>query len=150
MIHLSGLDIDVMMGTKQINIKNYSLSIEDGSKAATTRGVPHGYVRGTVKATGEITLDTENFLLVIEEAKSAGSWQQLEPFDIIGNGETPDQTLEVAAYGCLLTLSKVLDADSESDGKLEHTIPYEVTDSRFVTLNGVPYLDPARVEKLGF
>ena len=149
MQHVTGNDIDVMVGTMLINIKQYTLNIEDGVKAVSTRGVSHGWVRGNTSASGEITVDTENYNLMIEQARKAGSFQELEVFDIIGLGKTVDQKFRVAAYGCKLKLSKVLDAGSDGGDKLEHSIPYEVTDSRFVEINGVPYLDRKHVEKLG-
>lgn len=149
MMHISGADVDVMLGTTAINVKQFSLNIEDGMKATQTRGVSHGYVGGAVTASGEITVDTENFQLILAEARAAGSFQQLEPMDIIGLGKTLDQQLKVAAFGCKLKLSKVLDANAEGGDKLEHSIPYEVTDKRFVEIDGVPYLDQERVQRLG-
>lgn len=147
--HISGMDVNVSMGTSLINIKQFTLNIEDGVKAVTTRGIPHGHVNGVVSASGEITLDTENFNRVIEEARKVGSFQQLSTFDIIGLGSTVDQTFKTAAYGCKLSVSKLLDASSDGGDKLEHTIPYSVTDSRFVDINGVPYLDQSFLETLG-
>ncbi len=149
MHHISGQNIYVMIGAMSVNIKQYTLNIEDGVKAVTTRGIPHGHVDGEVSASGEITLDTENYKIVVEEARKAGSFQKLPTFDIIGLGQTVDQSLKTAAYGCKLKLSKVLDASGDGNDKLEHTIPYEVTDSRFVEIDGVPYLDIERIESLG-
>ena len=150
--HISGADIDVMLGTSMINVKQFTVNVEDGTKPTYTRGIPDGYVRGATSASGEIVLDTANYLLVIEEAKKAGSIQQLETFDITGLGKTVDQTLKVVAYGCKLRFTKVLDAGGEGGDKLEHTIPYDVTDSRFIKINGVSYLDEnfvTQVNKVG-
>ncbi|RBO83433.1 phage protein [Marinomonas aquiplantarum] len=147
--HISGMDVNVSLGTSLINVKQFTLNIEDGVKAVTTRGVPHGHVNGTLSASGEITLDTENFNRVIEEARKVGSVQQLGTFDIIGLGKTVDQSLKTAAYGCKLSISKLLDASGDGGDKLEHTIPYTVTDSRFVEINGVPYADQNFIETLG-
>lgn len=149
MEHISGQDIDVVLGNTSINIKQFTLNIEDGTKAVYTRGVPHGHVRGNASASGEITLDTENFNLIIEEARAAGSFQELGVFDIVSMGKTMDQQLKTVAYGCKLRVSKLLDASAEGGDKLEHTLPFDVTDSRFVETNGVNYLHRRHVEKLG-
>ena len=125
------------------------MNVEDGIKPTTTRGVPDGFVRGVVSANGEITLDTQSYNKLVEAAKTAGSWQQLGVFDIVGWGETLVQTFKSAAYGCKLRLSKILDASGEGGDKLEHTIAYDVTDSRFIEINGVPYLAQSFIESLG-
>lgn len=148
MQHITGPDVDVMFGTTLINVKQFSVNIEDGSKVTSTRGVSHGWVRGAVSASGELTLDTENFNLIMEAARSAGSFQALETIDIVGMGQTVDQEFKVAVYGCKLRINKVLEAGGDGGEKLEHSIPFEVTDSRFVEINGVPYLDQDYVTQL--
>ncbi|WP_438461957.1 phage protein [Marinomonas sp. PE14-40] len=145
MQHISGADINISIGTQIISVKQYTLNIEDGIKPTTTRGVPDGFVRGAVSASGELTLDTDSYSKLIDAAKAAGSWQQLGVFDISGLGKTLDQEFKTKAYGCKLRLSKVLDAGSDGGDKLEHTIAYDVTDKRFVEINGVPYLDQSFV-----
>lgn len=147
--HISGMDVNLSVGTALINAKQFTLNIEDGVKATSTRGIPDGFVGGAVTASGEITIDTENLNLIIEEARKVGSFQQLDTFDLIGLGKTVNQTLKTAAYGCKLSVSKLMDASGDGGDKLEHTIPYVVTDSRFVEINGVPYLDQDFLETLG-
>ncbi|MBJ7536953.1 phage protein [Marinomonas transparens] len=147
--HISGMDINVSLGTSLINVKQFTLNIEDGVKETTTRGVANGFVNGVTGASGEITVDTENFNRIMEEARKVGSYQQLPAFDIISLGQTVNQTLKTAAYGCKLSVSKLIDAAGDGGDKLEHTIPYKVTDSRFVEINGVPYLDQSHLETLG-
>ncbi len=149
MQHISGSDINISLGTKLISVKQYTLNIEDGMKTTSTRGIVDGWVRGAVTASGEITLDTENYNKLIEEARKAGSWQQLDVFDIIGLGKTLDQEFKTAAYGCKTKLNKILDAGGDGGDKLEHTLAYDVTDKRFVEINGVPYLDQNFIETLG-
>lgn len=148
--HITGMDVNVSIGTELINVKQFTLNVEDGMKATSTRGIPNGHVRGPVAASGEITLDTESYNLVIDEARKAGSFQQLSVFDIISLGKTVNQEFKTAAYGCKLKASKILEANSDGGEKLEHTIAYEVTDSRFVEINGVSYLDQEFLETLGF
>ncbi|WP_392385071.1 phage protein [Marinomonas primoryensis] len=147
--HISGMDVNVSLGTALINVKQFTLNIEDGMKETTTRGVANGFVNGVTGASGEITVDTENFNRIIEEARKVGSYQQLPAFDIISLGQTVNQKLKTAAYGCKLSVSKLIDAAGDGGDKLEHTIPYKVTDSRFVEINGVPYLDQNHLETLG-
>lgn len=147
--HISGADVNIGLGTALINVKQYTLNVEDGVKATSTRGVPDGHVRGAVTASGEITVDTANYNLIIEQAREAGSFQQMPVFDIVAMGKTVDQSFKTAAYGCKLSLTKILDATAEGGDKLEHTIPYTVTDPRFVEINGVPYIDQSFLDTLG-
>ncbi|RUM56284.1 MAG: DUF2597 domain-containing protein [Marinomonas sp.] len=149
MQHISGSDVYVTIGTALVHVNQFTVSIEDGMTATSTHGVPNGYVGGAATASGEIRVDTENFKLILAEAKSAGSFQRLEPFDIISLGKTVDQEFKVAAFGCKLTISSLLDANADGGSKLEHTIPYQVTDSRFVEIDDVPYIDQDRLTELG-
>jgi len=147
-VHISGSDVDVSLGTLLIHFEDFSLTIEDGRKAVKTRGVPNGHVNGMVGASGSIALDTQNLNLMIASAKNAGSFQDLEPFDITSLGKTVNQELKIQAFGCLVKLSDLLSANQEGGEKLKHTVPYEVTDRRFVYINDVPYLSPSRTEAL--
>jgi len=147
-VHISGSDVDVALGGLLVHIEEFSLSIDDGVKATNTRGIPNGYVNGTVSASGDIKLDTSNFDLLMGAARSAGSFQSLEPIDINGVGKTINQELRIAAYGCKLKLSEALNASAGGGEKLTHTIPFEVTDKRFVEINGVPYLSADRTATL--
>jgi hypothetical protein len=149
MQHISGADVNIGLGTALINVKQYTLNVEDGVKATSTRGVPDGHVRGAVAASGEITVDTANFNLIVEQGRKAGSIQQMPVFDIIAIGKTVDQSFKTAAYGCKLSITKILDVAAEGGDKMEHAIPYVVTDSRFVEINGVPYLDQQFLDTLG-
>ncbi|WP_417552081.1 phage protein [Marinomonas fungiae] len=149
MQHISGSDINIMVGTTLVNVKSYTLNIEDGVSATTTRGIVDGWVNGEVGASGEFTVNTANLNLIMDVAREAGSFQQIPPTDLIGSGKTVDQELKVAAYGCKMSIAKVLESGDSSGGALEHTIPYTVTDKRFVEINGVPYLDQNRIAELG-
>jgi hypothetical protein len=147
--HISGMDVNVSLGTQLINVKQFTLNIEDGMKETTTRGVVNGFVNGVTTASGEITVDTENFNRIMEEARKVGSFQQLPAFDIISLGQTVNQKIKTVAYGCKLSVSKLIDAAGDGGDKLEHTIPFKVTDPRFVETNGTPYLDQRHLESLG-
>jgi len=65
-------------------------------------------------------------------------------------GKTINQEFDVAAYGCKLKLSEALNASSGGGEKLMHTVQFEVTDKRFVEINGVPYLSADRTAALLF
>jgi hypothetical protein len=147
--HVSGMDVNVSLGTALINVKQFTLNVEDGMKETTTRGVANGFVNGVTSASGEITVDTESFNRIIEEARKVGSFQQLPAFDIISLGQTVDQKIKTVAYGCKLTISKLIDAAGDGGDKLEHTIPYKVTDPRFVEINGVAYGNQNHLAALG-
>lgn len=149
MQHISASDVNVMVGTTLVNLEAFTLNIEDGSTGTKTRGITHGWVNGDVSASGEITVDTENLKLLIDAAKEAGSFQAVPLVDVVCSAKTVDQTLKVAAYGCKITMSKVLEAGKASGSKLEHTLPFTVTDKRFVEIDGVPYMDQDRLAELG-
>lgn len=147
--HISASDINVMFGTKLVNVRSVSLNIEDGVSATKTRGIVDGWVNGEASASGEISINTENLQLLIDAAREAGSFQQVPRADITFTGKTVDQELKVAAYGCKVSMTKVLEAGASNADALEHTIPYIVTDKRFIEINGVPYLDQNRIAELG-
>ena len=146
-VHVSGADFDFSLGGLIVKAQEYTLNIDDGVAVTTNCGIPDGYVNGTTAGSGEIKLDTENFNLVLGVAKEAGSFQALEPIDIDAIGKTVNQELKVQAFGCKMKLTDILNINSDGGEKLMHTIPYDVTDPRFVVLNGVPYLDKSRTEK---
>lgn len=136
---ISGYDIGVQIGNYAVQYEEVSASIEDGSKAVMTRNRPNGHVRGSVSCSGEITLDTDNLNIMLEAAKAAGSWQQLEPFDIVIAGETNSSGLDLEMFDCLVKISDLLNAKASGEEKLTHKLPFEVTGKDFVRINGVPY-----------
>lgn len=140
---LSGYDIGVTIGNYAVQFIEVTASIEDNSKAVMTRNRPNGHVRGGVSCTGEITVDTDNLNIMLEAAKGAGSWQEMEPFDIVMNGETNSSTMNLELFECLTKLSDLLNASANGEEKLQHKIPYEVTGKDFVRINGVPYAPEA-------
>jgi hypothetical protein len=136
---LSGIDVAVQLGNFAVQFEEVSISIEDGSQAVRSRGRPNGHVRGGVSASGEITLDTDNLAVIIDAAKAAGSFQELDTFDIVFNATTATQSLTIEAFECLVKMSDVLNADAKGEDKLTHKLPFEVTGKDFVRINGVPY-----------
>lgn len=140
---LSGYDIAVMVGSYAVQFIEVTASIEDNSQAVMTRNRPNGYVRGGVSCSGEITVDSDNLDVMIEAAKSAGSWQEMPTFDIVLNGETNSSRLNVELFDCLTKISDLLNASANGEEKLQHKIPFEVTGKDFVRINGVPYAPEA-------
>lgn len=140
MKNLSGQNFDIMAGDTLIHVESMTASITDNRQAVKSGGVPNGYVDGDVSCSGEMELDSRNFNLLGEVAKSAGSWRGIEPFDIIASGKAIDQEQKVELFGCLVKVSDLLDVDQNGGEKTKHKIPFEVTSPDFVRINGVPYL----------
>lgn len=143
---LTGKDIDVMIGSYMVHIEEVSLTIDDATAPTKTRGIPDGFIEGEVSASGEIQLNSAQFAVITDAAKEAGSFRDLPPFDIVMNAETTEETLNLEAFGCKLRLSDLLSANQTGNERLVHTIAYDVTDSDFVNINGVPYLRAAETE----
>ncbi len=138
--HISGQDFDTMIGDLRIHVEVMTATITDNRKAVMTGGVPDGYVNGDVSCAGEIEVDNKNFNLIIEAAKAAGSFRSLEPFDIVAVAKNASNEHKQELFGCLLTISDLLNADSKGGEKMKHKLPFEVTSPDFVRINGVPYL----------
>lgn len=145
---IGGKNFDVNLGDLLVHVENGTLDITDNSAVAQTRGVPNGHVDGDVAAAGELELDTTNFNLLIEQAKSAGSFRELEPFDIVFFAKAGEEELRVEAFGCKVRISSLLSVDPKGGEKNKHKIPFDVTSPDFIKINGVPYLSAAEIEGL--
>lgn len=146
MSKLSGYSVQVMIGTFAVEFTQVTASIEDNSKAAMSRNRPNGSLRGAVSCSGEITVDTDNLTIMLDAAKSAGSWQDMPEFDIVMNADSGNVALNIELFECLVKISDLLDAESNSEDQLTHSLPYEVTGKEFVKINGVPYAPSADIE----
>jgi hypothetical protein len=140
MSHISGQDFDVMVGDFLVHVESLSATITDNRKAVMTGGIPDGNVNGDVSCGGEIEVDTKNFNLIIESAGASGSFRELEPFDVICIAKVTGQELKTELFGCLLTISDLLNIDPKGGEKTKHKLPFQVTSPDFVRINGVPYL----------
>ena len=78
---ISGQNFDINLEDTQVHVSKATLTINDASTVAKTRGVPDGYVTGEVDASGELEVDTVNFNLICDQARKAGSWRGLAAFD---------------------------------------------------------------------
>jgi hypothetical protein len=148
MNHISGQDFDVMIGDLLVHVESMNASITDNRKAVQTGGVPDGYVNGDVACGGDIELDSKNFNLIIESAKSAGSFRELAPFDITCIAKLSDSEQKQELFGCLLKVSDLLSIDPKGGDKSKHKLPFEVTSPDFVRINGVPYLSASDTDGL--
>lgn len=138
----SGKNFKIRLSGLLIRVETFTLNITDNSAVGQDNGIPNGEVDGDVAADGEIVVDTTNFNLILEAAKSAGSFKQLDPFDIVAFAGDNSYSQKVEAFGCKLKVSALLNIDSKGGSKHTHTIPYYVTSPNFIKINGIPYLDP--------
>ena len=148
MSRIGGKNFDINLGDLQVHIESCTLDITDNSATAQTRGVPNGTVDGDVAASGEFEFDTSNFNLLIEAAGKAGSFRQLEPFDVVFFAKAGEDELRIEAFGCKLKVSSLLSVDPKGGEKSKHKVPFEVTSPDFIRVNGVPYLAAAEIEGL--
>ena len=140
MSRLSGKDFTVLVGVLLIHVENMSATITDNSKATQTGGVPDGFVNGDVSCSGEIEVDTKNFMLINEAARIAGSWRELDTFDINTVGAVGKEVMAIELFECKFSISDLLNIDQKGGEKTKHKIPFEVTSPDFVRINGVSYL----------
>ncbi|WKN21492.1 DUF2597 family protein [Azotobacter vinelandii] len=148
MARIGGKNFDVNLGDLLVHVESCTLDITDNSAVAQDRGVPNGHVDGDVTASGEMEFDTANFNLLIEAARSAGSFRGLEPFDAVFFAQTPSEELKVEAFGCKLKVSSLLNIDPKGGEKSKHTVPFDVTSPDFIRINGVSYLAASEIEGL--
>ncbi|AZD95321.1 MULTISPECIES: DUF2597 family protein [Pseudomonas] len=148
MAKIGGMNFDVNVGDLLVHVESCTLDITDNSSVAQTRGVPDGYVDGDVAAAGEMELDTTNFNLLIDAARSAGSFRELAPFDQVFFAKAGDEELRVEAFGCRLKISSLLNIDPKGAEKTKHKVPFDVSSPDFIHINGVPYLAAKEIEGL--
>ena len=148
MSRIGGKNFDVNLGDLLVHVESCTLDITDNTAVAQTGGVPNGHVDGDVSASGEMEFDTSNFNLLIEAARSAGSFRELEPFDSVFFAKAGDEELRIEAFGCKLKVSSLLSIDPKGGEKSKHKVPFDVTSPDFVRINGVPYLAAAEIEGL--
>lgn len=148
MSRIGGKNFDIALGDLQAHVESCTLDITDNTAVAQSRGVPDGYVDGDVAASGEFEFDSNNFNLLIEAARSAGSFRQLEPFDVVFFAQSGQEEMRIEAFGCKLKVSSLLSVDPKGGEKTKHKVPFEVTSPDFIRVNGVPYLAAAEIEGL--
>jgi hypothetical protein len=148
MSRIGGKNFDVNLGDLLVHVESCTLDITDNTAVAQSGGVPNGHVDGDVSCSGEMEFDTSNFNLLIEAARTAGSFRELEPFDSIFFAKAGDEELRIEAFGCKLKVSSLLSIDPKGGEKSKHKVPFDVTSPDFIRINGVPYLAAAEIEGL--
>jgi len=148
MARIGGKNFDVNLGDLLVHVETCTLDITDNTAVAQDKGVPNGHVDGDVAASGEMEFDTANFNLLIEAARTSGSFRQLEPFDSVFFAKAGEEELRVEAFGCKLKISSLLNIDPKGGEKSKHKVPFDVTSPDFIRINGVPYLAAAEIEGL--
>lgn len=148
MKRVSNSSFSFSLGDFRLIAEKASISIEDGRKAVKDGGIPNGYVDSEVGASGEIEIDATALSIIAEEAKNQGSWQDIEPVDLMFYAKGTREEEKVEAFGCLLNLTDIAEYDPTSDKKATVKISFEVTSPDFVRINGVPYLSWQRTWNL--
>ena len=148
MARIGGKNFDVNLGDLLVHVETCTLDVTDNTAVAQDKGVPNGHVDGDVSASGEMEFDTANFNLLIEAARTSGSFRQLEPFDSVFFAKAGDEELRVEAFGCKLKVSSLLNIDPKGGEKSKHKVPFDVSSPDFIRINGVPYLAAAEIEGL--
>lgn len=138
--HLSATDFDIMIGDLIVRVENMTATITDNRQAVMTRGVPTGYVDGDVACAGDIEVDSKNFNLLIDVAKSSGSFREMPTFNIIYMGKNVSENLKIELFDCLLNISDLINNDGKGGEKSRHKMAFTVSGPDFVRINGVPYL----------
>lgn len=140
---INGKSFDVRIMGFKVHFESFNISIEDNSTVATNNGRPNGVLLGDISASGELVVDTANFMLLTAAAKAAGSFQELPTFPIdayAGGGNARGvELMHVHAYECNMKVSDLLSIDPTSTDKTTHKIDFDVTGQDFIDINGVPY-----------
>lgn len=142
----NGLSFELDTGDMALHVQKFTLEITDNSAVAKRNGRPDGYLVGDVEASGEITVDRDGLKIITAAAGKAGSFQALEPFDLIAIAAVGDDEMKIEAYGCRLKVSSLLDVDKSSADETTFTIPFDVTSPDFIKIDGVPYVKPQNNE----
>jgi len=139
--HITGQSFTFWLGPILVTVENISLTVTDETEVKYSNGRPNGYVRGKVSAEGEMEFDAENLALVSAYAAKQGSWRELTGIDVrgIALGKGTGKTVE--AFGCLLQVKDVLNANPNGNEADTTKVAFKVAGEEFVKLNGIPYLE---------
>lgn len=145
---ISGQSVDVYFGTELVHIEKIGLDITDNTTAASTRGVPDGWIAGDVSASGDIEISTKELAKIISLASAAGSFRGIALQDLLFYGSAGSEELKIEAFGCKFVITTPLDNDPKGGSILTHKFKYFVTSPDFVKINGIPYLESDLVNKV--
>ncbi|MBQ4836781.1 phage protein [Pseudoalteromonas luteoviolacea] len=145
---LGGKDFDIFAGNSMIIVSEATVKITDNRKVKYVRGVPAGYIDGPVEGEVTLKLDHQNFLLLQAQARLAGSWKGIEPFDVSFTASVAAGDLNVDAFGCMPQLEELLNIKAEGGEENLFAVKCPITSPDFVHINGVPYLTADEVRNL--
>ena len=145
---ISGMSFDVFMDSDLVHVETCSLTITDNTAAATTHGVPDGYVDGDVSAEGEMELAAKAIAILKARAQQSGSWRGIPPLDLLFYAKAGDEEQKIEAFGCKLNLSDLLNIDPKGGAVATRKFKFVVTDPRFINIDGIPYLEAEATENL--
>lgn len=145
---VSAFSFNITLDGLAINVSRASLDIEDALDVAKDGGIPNGWVKGEVGASGEIEIDAQGLKVLSEVASNVGSWRDIPPFDMLFYAKVSSgEEQKVEAFGCKLVLESLVDIDKNSSAaKHISKFKYVVTSPDFVKINGVPYLSEEETE----
>lgn len=145
---ISGMSFDVFLDSDLVHVETCTLTITDNTAAASTHGVPDGYVDGDVTAEGEMELAIKAVAVIKARAQQSGSWRGIPPLDLLFYAKAGDEEVKVEAFGCKLNLSDLLNIDPKGGAVATRKFKFVVTDPRFINIDGIPYLESEATENL--
>jgi hypothetical protein len=88
----------------------------------------------------EVEVDSVNFKKFTAVARAAGSWRDIKPKDFLFYANTGDEEEKIEVFGCVPTLSDIVNINPTEASKTSKKIKFMVTSPDFVAIDGVPYL----------
>ncbi|MDP8173679.1 DUF2597 family protein [Pasteurella skyensis] len=140
MERISGQSFDITIGLIPFHVESASLTINDNTAVAQTRGIPDGYIFGDVSADGEIELDEKNFKKISTLAAASGSYRDIPCFDLTFFASRGGVRAKVEAFECKFMPTDLINIDPKGGSKSGKKIKFFVTSPDFVNIDGVPYL----------
>lgn len=134
------MDFDFNLFSKMIHAESASLTITNNGAVGLTKGVPNGWVRGSTTAEGQIVLDTQNAALLKEEARKAGSYEDLPLTDFVAFAGDSSFSEKIEIFGVKLVLTEVFNGETSGGSKVTKTYAFHVTHPDFIKIDGVPIL----------
>lgn len=137
---INAKSFDISLDGTVVNVESASVSITDNSAVVKTNGVPDGHVKGGVEASGSLVFTSKYFKVLKDKATAYGSYRDIPAIDLMFYGNTGSEEMKVEVFGCILTLSDILNVDKGGDDATNHTVNFIVTSPDFIKIDGVPYL----------
>jgi len=139
----TGRDFTITVGGIEIKINEASLEPNIGTGVTKKSGKPSGWGRGEGEATGMLKMDGEEYRKLNTLAGEAGSWEMLEPVDIVFFADTgvTGESIKIEAADCKLKPGGISISTSEAEG-VEREVAFDVTGEDFVKEDGVPLMAP--------